>query len=198
MATISTVTIGTDTVSVYNLDDGDTPAENLASFWNVRLGATATAVATASADDRNRALLAASDLLDRALAFSGSPTVEGQDRAWPRDSASCDGSALEDGTTPDSVALATFWLAGNVIVNPTIADKASQGSNVKRVAAGSAEVEFFTPTIGGASDIRIPRTAFDYVRCLLGGRTSAAGLASGTDCSSAFGSDDFERSEGFA
>jgi hypothetical protein len=199
MGTVSTVTIGTDTVSVYNLDDGDTPAENLASFWNVRLGDVATAVGAGSTDDLNRALLIASDWLDRAITFSGTKTVATQDRAWPRDGATCDGTAITDGTTPGELAFATFWLAGQLLVDPTIADSAGQGSNVKKVGAGSASVEFFTPTIGSGLDIRIPRVAFDYVKCLQGGSTTnAGGVASGTGSESAFSEDGFGRSEGFA
>jgi hypothetical protein len=199
MGTVSTVTIGTDTVSVYNLDDGDTPAENLASFWNVRLGDVATAVAAASTDDLNRSLVIASDWLDRAITFSGTKTVEGQDRAWPRDGATCDGTAITDGTTPGELAFAAFWLAGQLLVDPTLAESAGQGSNVKKVGAGSASVEFFTPTIGSGRDIPIPRVAFDYVKCLQGGSTSnAGGVASGTDSCSSFSEDGFERSDGFA
>lgn len=198
MGTVSTVTVGTDTFSVYNLDDGDTPAENLVSFWNGKLGATAAAVTVASTDDLNRAMIMASDWLDRAMVFSGSESVSGQPRSWPRDGASCSGNAIADGTTPDSVAQATFWMAGNIIVDPTIVDQASQGSNVKRVAAGSAEVEFFTPTLGGATDIRIPRTAFDYVACLQGGTATAAGSSSGDTGESAFDDCDFRRDRGFA
>lgn len=197
MGTVSTVTVGTDTFSVYNLGDGDTPHVNLESFWNAQLGTVAAAALAASTDDQNRALFMASDWLDRALTWSGTPTVTGQPRAWPRDGASCYDRTLSDGVVPDELALATFWLAGQIIVDPTIVTQASQGSNIKRVKAGSAEVQFFTPTIGSASDIRIPRVAFDYVRCLQGGSSSlAAGSASGTG-SSAFCDDDFERSEGF-
>jgi hypothetical protein len=197
MATVSTVTIGADDFSVYNLDNAATPLANLESFWNGRLGAVATAVAAAVDADQNRALVMASDWIDRSLNFSGDKTSSTQARSWPRDNAKCNETAIDDGTTPDSVANAAFWLAGQLLVDATIADSSGQGSNIKSAKAGSAEVQFFTPTIGGASDTRLPKVAMDYLICLIDGGSLAAGKATGTSSSSAFDEDDFEVSEGW-
>lgn len=199
MAVISTVTIGTDTFSVYALTAD--PNADATSFWNGRLGAAATAWAAASTDDQNRALVAASDWIDRASTWPGTKTVSSQDRDWPRDGASnsCTGEDVADGTTPDAIATATFWLAGNIVVDPTIVDGPGEGSNVKRAKAGSAEVEFFSATTGQAGDTRLPVTAHDYVRCFLDGSTSIiAPSGSGDDGSSAFDCDDFTRSQGYS
>ena len=197
MGQIATVTIGTDDFSVYALSaDALTDAN---SFWNVRIGAAATAWAAASDDDKKRSMAAASDWIDRASSFTGQPTASPQDRAWPRDGATCDGTAVVDGTVPDSMAYATFWLAGNIVVDPTIVDSAGQGSNTKRAKAGSAEVEFFQPTTNTAGDTRLPTVAHDYIRCLLEGTNSIiAPSGSGDTNSSAFCEDDFDRINGFS
>jgi hypothetical protein len=200
MGTVSTVTIGTDTFSVYALTAD--PVADATSFWNGRLGAEATAWGVATSDNRKRALNAASDWIDRAVGslFSGTKTSDAQPREFPRDGASYCGTAVPDGTTPDALAFATFWLAGALLVNPTLASGSGTGSNVKQAQAGSASVTFFSPTLGSATDTRLPVTAMDYLKCLFSGAgvSLAAGMASGVDRSSAFGPCDFQRSDGFA
>lgn len=201
MATVSTITIGSDNFSVYNLDSG-TALDNLKAYWNGRLGAAATAVAAASDDDLSRALVMGTGWLDRASNFTGSKTVATQARDWPRDNVtnSCTNQAVTDGTTPDDIANTTFLLAGLIIVDPTVVESAGQGSNVKRARAGTAEVEFFTPTIGSATDTRLPVQAHDTIKCYLGSQIGVqAGFQSGaTTNTSDFCADDFERSDGFA
>ena len=143
----------------------------------------------------------AADWMDRALEglLSGTPSVSGQPRSWPRDNATCNGTALAAGTTPDAVARAQFWLAGKLLVDATLAEGTGTGSNVKQAQAGSASVTFFQPTIGSTKDTRLPITAMDYLRCFFSGAgiVSGAGVATGTDCDSAFGSSDFGRTSGF-
>ena len=199
MAVVDTITIGTDTFSVYALALTEAQA-NTTTFFNGRLGAEATAWAAASSDDQLKALAAAADWLDRATYPSGSKTVSTQPRKWPRDGAvnDCTGEAVADGTTPDDIFYAQAWLAGVLLVDNEASASAGTGSNVKSAAAGSAKVEFFTPTIGQAQDHRLPQVAHDYVMCYTG--ASSIGLAAGTgdDDDSAFTCDDFERSEGFA
>lgn len=199
VAIISTVTIGADIFSVYALTVD--PVADATTFWNGRLGAAATAWAAASADDKARALVAASDWIDRALNFTGTKTVSTQVRDWPRDGATnnCTDEAIADGTIPTELADATFWLAGNIVVDPTIVDAAGQGSNVKSAKAGSAKVEFFQPTIGEAEDTRLPVVAHDYVICFLEGTGDIiAPGGTGDTSDSAFDCDDFERTEGFS
>lgn len=199
MGTVSTVTIGTDTFSVYALTAD--PVADANSFWNGRLGPDATAWGAATSDNKKRALVMASDWIDRALGelFSGEETVDGQPREWPRDGASYCGTTVPDGTTPDALALATFWLAGQLILNPALASGTGSGSNVKQAVAGSASVTFFQPTIGSTKDTRLPITAMDYLKCLLSGAGSSAavGMASGVSGSSAFSPCDFQRSDGY-
>lgn len=193
MGQISTVTVGSDTASVYALTSN--ALADADSFHNVRLGAGTTAWNAAIDDDKERALLLASDWIDRSSTFSGTKTVEAQPRAWPRDGATCDGESVADGSVPDPLALATFWLAGQLLVDNDGADSEGTSSNVKSAKAGSAKVEFFSATSGN----RLPKTAHDYVGCYLtGGATIITPMVSGADGESAFDECDFGRSEGFS
>jgi len=198
MGTIATVTIGTDDFSVYALtSNAVTDAD---SFHNGRLGEGTTAWDAATTDNKGRALVVASDWIDRAVGsnFSGDKTVSGQARAWPRDSATCDGDSVTDGTTPDDLAYATFWLAGAILADNSIAAAVSQGNNIKKAEAGSAKVTYFTKTIGTAVDTRLPVTAMDYLKCYFSANTGAAGVATGTSTTRYFDECDSQRSEGYS
>lgn len=198
MGTISTVTIGTDIFSVYALTAD--PVADSTSFHNGRLGAGPTAFAAATTDNKARALVAASDWVDRAVGskLSGEKTVSTQPRAFPRDGATCAGEAIADGTTPDEVVFAAFFLAGEILVDPSIVTGTGQGSNIKQAKAGSASVTFFRPTIATSTDTRLPIAAMDYLKCLFAAGASGAGVATGVSSSSAFCPSDFQRSEGYS
>lgn len=202
MAVIDTITVGTDSFSVYALTLTNANSET-DSFWNGRLGAERTAWEAASEDDQNRSLASAADWLDRALIFTGTKTVSTQARAWPRDNAtdSCAGTSITSGTTPDDIFYAQCWLAGVILADSAAAASSGQGSNVKAVGAGSASVEFFRPTEGTSSDTRLPKVADDYSKCYTDAGTSA-GIAgptfTGTSQPSSFCANDDEFNEGMA
>jgi len=198
--TVSTVSIGSDTFSVYALTAS--PNVDATTFWNGRIGTYADAWTAATADNQNRSLVMAVDWLDRATGpnLSGTKTVASQDLEWPRDGATCDGTAVADGTTPESIAEATFWLAGSLLSDSSQASSTGTGSNVKEAKAGSASVTFFTPTINTASDTRLPIVALDYVRCYLDGSGTSlgTGVATGTSCSSSFSANQFDLNNGYS
>lgn len=200
MGAVVTVTIGTSNYDVYAW--ATDAVADATTFFNGLLGTGAAAWSAAATNDKKRALVMAADWLDRATGplLSGSKTSSTQPREWPRDGASCNGEAVADGTTPDLIATAQFWLAGQLLLDPSLASGTGTGSNVKQAKAGSASVTFFQPTIGGTTDTRLPITAMDYVKCFFSGAGTAAGvgLASGVDGESAFGTCDFKRSEGFS
>jgi hypothetical protein len=205
MAVIDTITIGSDTFSVYALTLAAAVAETT-TFWNGRLGAEATAwnaAVLAAADDEKRALAAAADWIDRALIFSGEETAPPQARAWPRDNATngCTGDAVADGTTPDDIFYAQAWLAGVILANNAADASSGEGSNVKSVKAGSAAVSFFSPTTGTVDDTRLPTVANDYTKCYTDAGTSsgiAGPTATGTGQASSFCADDDKFIEGLA
>tara|TARA_R110000850_G_scaffold272752_2_gene408195 strand:+ start:11497 stop:12114 length:618 start_codon:yes stop_codon:yes gene_type:complete len=205
MAVIDTITIGGDSFSVYALTASGAVSET-STFWNGRLGAEAAAWAaavTAAADDEKRALAAAADWLDRASLFTGSKTVATQARAWPRDGAAdgCAGLDVTDGSTPDEIFYAQAWLAGAILVDTAAAASSGEGANIKSAKAGSAQVVFFRPTEGTASDTRLPQVADDYVKCFTSAGTSS-GIAgptiTGTSATSSATACDDELTEGFA
>lgn len=199
-AIVTTVTVGTDTHSVYALHAGQAVAD-ADSFWNLRLGDAADAWNAASADDKARALVLAVDWLDRATEWQGDEQVAGQPLDWPRINVvnQCTGEAETDGVIPDEIAWAEFWLAGNILNDDSIVDASGQGSNVKSAAAGSAKVEFFSSTLDSGQDTRLPRTANDYIKCWMSGSSNIiAPTTSGDDEESYFDEDDYGRHWGFS
>jgi hypothetical protein len=195
MAIATTVTIAAIVYDVYGITSD--PVGDADDYLNAKLGATTWAAA--SADDRARAIVSAARWIDRVSTFSGTKTVAAQELEWPRDSATCGTTAIADGTIPDDVALAEFELAFILIGDATAQDASSQGSNVKRAKAGSAEVEFFNATTGTSSDTKLPDPAHDMLKCLLtgAGNSIAGGFSSGTDNDSDFCDTDFELNGGY-
>jgi hypothetical protein len=191
---VSTVTIGAVSYSVYALTVS--PITDADDYLNAKIGGSAWAAA--SADDKARSLVSAARWMDRVATFSGTKTVATQPLEWPRDSATCDGTAITDGTVPDDIALAEFELALALLADSTIQDGTGEGSNVKRAKAGSAEVEFFSSTLGGVNDTRLPQTANDLLKCYFGADPSGFGFSSGTSDSSAFCDTDFDKSDGYS
>ncbi len=194
MAIATTVTIATIVYDVYGLTAD--PVGDATDYLNAKLGASAWA--TASADDQARAIVSAARWIDRVSTFSGTKTVSTQELEWPRDNATCGTTAVADGTTPDDLALAEFELALILIGDSTAQDASSQGSNVKRAKAGSAEVEFFGATTNTSADTKLPSPAHDMLKCFLTGATGsiAGGFATGTNNASEFCEDDFGLSGG--
>jgi len=195
MAIATTITLAGISYDVYGLTSS--PVVDADSYLNAKLGATTWAAA--SADDKARALVSAARWLDRVSAFSGDKTSASQALEWPRDGAYCGTTAIADGTIPDAVAQAEFELAFILIGDSSAQDASGQGSNVKRVKAGSAEVEFFDATIGTFDDTRLPTAAHDLLKCLFSGASTnlGGGTAYGTDGDSSFTEEDYGRSGGY-
>lgn len=110
------------------------------------------------------------DLLD----YSGTKVSATQEREWPRTGATCDGTPVTDTDVPIQLQDATILNAGSIAIDPTNANQGSSGSNVKRVQAGTAQVEFFQPTTQTSGTALQDDTAFEVVRCLLAGNGATA------------------------
>lgn len=197
MGTVSTVTISTVDFDVYALTAD--PNQDATDYFLGSLSGSATAWAAASTDNQNKALVQATRWLDRSATFSGDKTSSSQPLEWPRDNAFCGDSSVTDGTTPDAIAYATFEIAGLLLQDADADASAGEGSNVKRAKAGSAEVEFFSSTVGEAGDTAFPPLVHRIIKCYLDGSTYniEGGVSYGTSSDSAFDDDDFRRSEGF-
>jgi hypothetical protein len=126
----------------------------------------AEAWAAVSADNKARAVITATRLLQRLIWKAGPPAVD---------------------TAADVVKEATALLAADIAAKPKLGDSGSTASNVKAVGAGSAKVEFFSPVEGAV----LPSAAFALLRGLLGQDDVLLG---GIGDATAFGSEPYRRS----
>jgi hypothetical protein len=130
-------------------------------------------------------LVAATRRLDQ-LRWAGQKTGGAtQETEWPRTGVSYpDGTAVPDDDVPLAVEQACCLLAGTINITATTANAGSSGSNIKRVKAGSAEVEFFKPIDG--VDLQ-DETAFNLIKAFLAGVDGVgASFVSGTGETSSF------------
>jgi hypothetical protein len=197
MAVISTITIGSDTYSVYALTAD--PVADADSYLAAKIGSTWS---TATTLEKQQAIISAARFMDRAVLWSGDKTSASQPREWPRDNAKdgCNGDeAVPDGTTPDAIAHGEFELADALFLDSTIQTGTGTGSNVKKVKAGSAEVVFFTGTSGTSEETRLPTQVNDLVVCFIEGSdvTSASWGTDDDDADPGYEADDFDLSQGY-
>lgn len=194
MATIETITIGSDTFSVYSHPTTD-PVADSDTYLAAKIGSNWS---TATTLQKQQALVSAARFMDRAVNWSGEKTVAAQPREWPRDGANCGGESVTDGTTPDPIAFGQFEMADQLFLDSTVQDGTGTGSNVKKVKAGSAEVAFFSPTLGSAIDTRLPTAVNDLVSCYIEGATIVGGSfgTSDADGDPGYCKDDFDLSQG--
>ncbi len=195
MAVISTITISTVVYGVY-AQTAD-PEQDALDYLVGKIGST---FSDATQLQRQQALISAARMLDRSTQFTGDETVPGQVRAWPRDGAAnnCTGEDVADGSTPDDIAFAEYELADILWLDAEVAASSGTGSNVKRVKAGSAEVEFFTGTSGTLSETRLPTVVNDLAGCYVE-QSGLSGSSFGTsDADGVVGweQDDTELSQG--
>lgn len=145
----------------------------------------AAAWRAAEADDKARALVSATRILDRQR-WAGSKTDEDQALAWPRSGI----SGLDEDEVPQAVADACCELASALINGYDAANLQSTANATKRQKAGSVEIEYFRGAEGDG--LRLPLPVMELVGLYLGGTTSLAGsFASGT-CGDSFTSGSFE------
>lgn len=110
-------------------------------------GAYATWRAIVDEDDKERTLVEATAYIDR-LPWKGTANgAGGTSLQWPRTGATkADGSAVDSTTVPDAIVDAVFELAAMIADDPDIVAQVDSSSNIKRVKAGSAEVEYHNAT----------------------------------------------------
>jgi hypothetical protein len=145
----------------------------------------ATVWAALDGASRDRALVEAFHVLERQR-YKGVRTGGGaQSAQFPRDGiANCDGYD-QSGVTPAPIEVlqAQVLLAAAIVVDPSLATADSTASNIRRAAAGSAEVEYFRAgSASGGPGTRFPTPIQELLRCyLLGPGTGFASvLANGT------------------
>jgi hypothetical protein len=138
----------------------------------------------ATVDDRARAMVEASKLLDR-QAWDGSGV------GWPRTGVTAlppSKVPVVDGVTPDEIIDGAYELALAMLAKPAVVAGTSTSSNVQSVGAGSATVSFFSPVTGG----RFPDRVMELIGWAFAGSSSSdtiapmGSYASGTDGCSQF------------
>lgn len=152
----------------------------------------------ADTNSRKKAQVSATRFIDRAR-WQGEKTDPAQVLDFPRTGlVDCDtGEELDPDTVPLEIEHATYELMEMLLADPTLVDSTDSGSNIKRVKAGSAEVENFRPTQGRST--RFPTVVHELVSCFLASSGEVFGpFASGTDAESQFDSgDEFDVSQGY-
>ena len=158
-----------------------------------------TAWAALATEAKERNLIAATQRLDL-LRWRGDRTDKdrsAQATEWPRTGLTyADGYEVPDDEIPPRLERACILLAGTIAATPATADEGQSAQPIRRVRAGSAEVEFRS----GRARARRPiqdETAYALISQWLLGGGIIAGEAYGTDETTAF-DDDYERERGFA
>ena len=154
-------------------------------------------------DQKAIRLVSATRRLDL-LPWRGAP-AEGpadQETAWPRSGLKYeDGSDVPSDAIPRSIELATILLAGTITTTPAHSNAGTVTPSIRRVRAGSAEVEFAPIAVAIPDPLRIKdETVQALIGQWLAGRGSAAGGAAyGTDQESQFEDENpFRRTYGFS
>ncbi len=137
-------------------------------------------------EQKDAGLIEVTRIMERGT-YKGEKEVPTQALAFPRSGVTdCDGNAITPADTLVMAKEAQFEYAILVIATPALlSQRDATGSNTKRLKAGSAEIEYFRPTIGG----RLPTTVQDILKCMLAGSTGngiSGSASSGTGDSSSF------------
>jgi len=148
----------------------------------------ATDWAFLGAQDKIRALIGAYRRLEREdWAGSKTNSAPTQTQAFPRTGlVNKEGETLDSGTVPQFIKDAQAEYAFELSQDPDLEAQANTGSNEKRLRAGSAEIEFFQPTIGSAQSTTFPTAVQEIIGCFLESGATSGGtiggvFTSGTD-----------------
>lgn len=154
--------VGTN--SYINVADADTYFDDAihASAWE-----------DSTSDTKAKALVTATRSLDRqnwnGAKYQDAPT---QVLDWPRSGlVDSEGDAVDETTVPQEILDATCELALALIQNPELQDSANTGNNIKRMKAGSVELEY----IRGTSGARFPTVINELVGLWLSGSSRYSG-----------------------
>jgi hypothetical protein len=171
---MTTVTISTNDYTVYD------SVANISAFLAADPGRSA-AWAALSADQKSQGAVAATRYLERQT-WAGEAAVDGQDLAWPRTGVTDRyGNTVDDGEVPQPVLDAFYILANDLVAKPKDADKLNTSNNIRRVKAGSAEVERFRPEAGTVLLTQVMALVGQFLASQAGLSDLGAGYAGGTD-----------------
>lgn len=141
---------------------------------------------------KDQALVMAARMIERQT-WLGTKTSDDQALSFPRVGlVDKEGNALSEVQVPQEVIDGQCELALALAKDSSIVESKNSGSNVRKVQAGSASVEYFRPQSGG----RFPTIAQELLSLFLS--SSASGLlepyASGTEVESNFTNNSYDNS----
>lgn len=134
-----------------------------------------TSWAFLDADTQNRALLSAFLVIEK-QAWDGAKTDPDQEAQFPRTGLTDKNSvAVDSATVPYQVENGQCELALLMSLDEDLATSGGQGNDKKRLAAGSASIEYFRPSggPGGVGGQRFPPTVQEWLGQFLSGGSSA-------------------------
>jgi hypothetical protein len=171
---MSTVTIGGNNFNAY-LDESE-----IDEYAAAAIGDNADAWRDAEDDVKARAAVSATRLIDR-LTWLGAKTASDQTNEFPRTSLTyADGSAVPSDTVPQRLLDADAELAMALVNDADVQDAPSTAATMKRVKAGSAEVEWFASAQD--SGFRFPQIVHELIGAwLTTAAVSSMGAAFGVD-----------------
>lgn len=156
----------------------------------------AAAWVAASDTTKDQALVTAARMMNRQY-WQGEKTSSSQALAWPRTGVKDkEGNELSSSTVPTDIKDGQCELALSLIQNAETQTQTSNTSNIKRVQAGSASVEYFKTAKGG----RFPTIVQELVGYLLSSSSDGLldGYASGVDQEPYFDGNTFDLNGGFS
>ena len=139
----------------------------------------------ASNTNKDRSLVTAYRMLDRQV-WRGEQTQPGvQTQDWPRTGLTDpEGTEVDDSAVPQFIIDAQCELALSLLSDPAVQTNEDTGSNIKRLGAGSAQIEFFRGTDGP----RFPTIVNELLGFYLAGGELSAPFAGDLDQQTRFGS----------
>jgi hypothetical protein len=153
----------------------------------------AAAWVAATDELKANALVSATRSLDR-QDWEGEKYQESQTLDFPRSGLTdSEGNAVDETLVPQEIKDATCEYGLALIEDPTLAGQSNTGSNIKRLKAGSAEIEY----IRGTNGQRFPTIVFELIGPWLSGTSTYSGpFVSGADNETGF-SDTFDLNRGY-
>lgn len=130
--------------------------------------------ALATDDLKGKVLVAGTRYLYR-QSWQGTPTVTGQQVAFPRDGVIGPEGVIPDGTTPINLINAEYEMAALLAADASINTAVDSGSNIQSLTAGPVAISYFRATIGiDAGATKMPQVIMDLVQGYLANAQSDA------------------------
>lgn len=186
---VSTLVVGTNTYQL-QASANTILGDNIATqSWATKPSAT-----------KDQALITAFHMLE-AQSWEGEKTGgAGQTAQHPRTGlTNCNGDEVTSVAIAPDIIRAQALLAYELVTNPKIAGTANTGSNIKRLQAGSASIEYFERTDDDEyPTTRFPTSVQELINCYIEGSDISGVESFGTDGDSIFDPcDSYKRNEPF-